>query len=83
MKNISIEQDETMVSFDVKSLFTSVPVKRAAVAIEKILNDDETLRGRTTLSVNAIMSLVKLCLSMTSFQFRGAHYDLVDGLPMG
>ena len=83
LKNISIEQDETMVSFDVKSLFTSVPVKRAAVAIEKILNDDETLRGRTTLSVNAIMSLVKLCLSMTSFQFRGAHYDLVDGLPMG
>ena len=29
------------------------------------------------------MSLVQLCLTTTSFQFRNTHYQLTDSLPMG
>ena len=83
LKNATIEEDEIMVSFDIKSLFTSVPVDQAEIAVQEALRNDEELQERTNLKVDAIMSLVRLCLTTTSFQFRDTHYELTDGLPMG
>ena len=42
--NKTIEEDEVMVSFDIQSLFTSVPRDQAAIAVEEALRNDEYLR---------------------------------------
>ena len=39
---LNIEDDEAMVSFDVKSLFTSIPVEGAINAIEETVGKDNS-----------------------------------------
>ena len=53
MKGTTIEEDEVMVSFDVKSLFTSVPTKDAANAIEELFREDTMMEERIGMSLNA------------------------------
>ena len=83
IEDIEIEDDEVMVSYDVKSLFTSVPVDDAYAEIEKVLRADPGVQERTGMGVEAVLKLLKLCLSMTNFKFRNKHYALSDGSPMG
>ena len=47
--DINIQDDETMVSFDVVSLFTAIPVDKACDYIRKKLEDDLSLHSRTNL----------------------------------
>ena len=35
------------------------------------------------MGVEAVLKLLKLCMSMMNFKFRNKHYALLDGLPMG
>ena len=83
IKDIEIGEDEVMVSFDVKSLFTNVPTEDAVKTIEDFVTDDAKLEERIDMSPSTFMELVKLCLSTTEFQFRNKYYRLDDGLPMG
>ena len=43
IKETTIETDEIMVSFDVKSLFSSVPTRDATNIIEDLIQNDETI----------------------------------------
>ena len=72
-----------MMSFDVKALFTSVPIEPALVIIEKLLKEDQTLQSRTTMSMQHIMDLLGLCLRGTYFTFNGKFYEQVEGAAMG
>ena len=60
IKETTIEKDEIMVSFDVKSLFTSVPTRDATNIIEELIQNDETIEERTGMSPKTFMELVKL-----------------------
>ena len=42
---MTIAEDEILVSFDVKSLFTSVPVPDAIIAIEEIVTADQDFKA--------------------------------------
>ena len=57
--NMEISDDEVMVSFDVVSLFTAIPVNKACEYIRSKLNNDNTLRSRTSLSTDDIISLLE------------------------
>ena len=75
--------DEIMVSFEVVSLFTNVPVDETCEIIKRKLLDDVTLAERTKISVNEIIDLIKLCVSTTCFQWHDDYYEQTSGAAMG
>ena len=75
----SIKEDEIMVSFDVKSLFPSVPVKEAI----KVLEEELTNNNIDKAVVKQLIELTRLCMEEAYFTFRGKFYKQTNGLPMG
>ena len=71
LKTIKLGPEEAMVSYDVKALFTSVPIKPALEIIEKLLKEDQDLQKRTSMSISNIMDLMEFCLRSTYFTYRG------------
>ena len=59
-----------MVSFDVVSLFTKVPVDEAMHAISEMLEKDEAIDLSTTMSPSEVCRLTSLCLNSTYFCFK-------------
>ena len=72
-----------MVSFDVKALFTFVPIQPAITIIKKLLEEDQSLQQRTTMSVNNITCLLEFCLKSTYFTYQGQHFEQLEGPAMG
>ena len=83
IKDIKLQKDQCTVSFDVKALFTSVPIKPAINTIKKLLEEDPELPKRTTLSVTNIIRLLEYCLTSTYFIFQGKFYEQQEGAAMG
>ncbi|BHF71354.1 hypothetical protein SprV_0401441200 [Sparganum proliferum] len=81
LKGVSIHPNEVMVSFDVTSLFTSIPQDLAIETIELLLQSkyDET---ENRLGHAQVLQLLKLCLR-TYFTFDETIYEQVKGTPMG
>lgn len=81
LKTVRIQDDETMVSFDVTSLFTSIPQKLAVSTIEDLLQL-KGLQSHISFSTEDVIQLLQLCLK-TYFTFQGTIYEQVKGTPMG
>ena len=67
MENVKLEARERLVSYDVKSLCTSIPVDEAIEICERKLRDDEELVDRTGMGVDTIVQLLRFCLKSTAF----------------
>ena len=80
---IHLQQDEYIISYDVKALFTSVPIRPSINIIKKHLEQDKELQQRTMLTVNDIMCLLEFCLKNTNFLFQGRYYEHLEGVVMG
>ena len=78
-----MNDDETMVSFDVVSLFTAVPVDKACERIRTKLESDDTLHLRTKLTVDDILSLLHFTLSNSYFTYNDTTYKQIHGCAMG
>ena len=78
-----LEPGEVITSFDVKALFTSVPVKLAIQIVKQRLQQENTLPQRTSMSIAQITSLLEFCLTNTYFLFQGKFYEQVQGAAMG
>ena len=83
MEWIVLKEDEMLVSFDVKSLFTSIPVSEASEICELRLWVDKILPKRTSMDVDTIMLPVRFCLNNTSFLYGDQPYQQLDGVAMG
>ena len=83
IRGIQLLPEECMVSYDVESLFTSVPVESAISIIRKHLEEDKESHQRTAMSVNQISFLLKFCLNTTYFTFQGKIYEQAKGAAMG
>ena len=79
----SISESETMVSFDVSSLFTNVPVEESVGVIRDMLELDDTLEDRTPLTPERITELLGMCLRSTYFSYGGDFYQQKHGAAMG
>ena len=71
----TLRSDEILVSFNVTSLFTNVPISLTVAVARKWLLHDDTSDERTALEVEGIVTLLKLCLDATYICFRGKHYQ--------
>nr|VZI40223.1 unnamed protein product [Spirometra erinaceieuropaei] len=81
LKGVSLLPNEVMVSFDVTSLFTSIPQDLAIETVQLLLRNkyDET---ENRLGHAQVLQLLKFCLR-TYFTFDGTIYEQVKGTPMG
>ena len=78
-----LSESDIMVSFDVVSLFTIVPVEEALQVISNLLHQDETLMDRTAISAPDLCHLIEQCLKSTYFRFGELFYEQVEGAAMG
>ena len=70
MKNVKLEEGDELLSFDVVSLFTSIPEDLAIQVATDVLSNDETLQDRSTIPVDDNVDLLDFCLSTTNFKYN-------------
>lgn len=65
-----MKEEDLLVSFDVISVFTKIPVEYTLELMKQILTAEE-------------MKLAELCLKTTYFLFNGKFYKQIEGAAMG
>ena len=83
IKGVHLEKDQCMMSYDVKALFTSVWTTKAITIIKQLLEQDQELQQRTSLSIESILSLLEFCINSTYFSFQGTFYEQLEGAAVG
>ena len=83
IQQVRLEQGEVISSYDVKVLFTSVPVDPAINIVKQRLTQDPTLPQMTQMSIPQIVTLLQFCFKNTYFLFQGKYYEQVHGAAMG
>ena len=73
-------RNKKLVSFDVESLFTNVPIPEALSAVREVL---EMKNFDLPLPMAQFIALVELCVKYNSFTFEGKEYRQVHGMAMG
>ena len=68
MRDITVGEDELLVSFDVSSLFTNVSIGEAVQVIQAKLREDDSPVGRTPLSPDRVAELLDMCLEVYLLQ---------------
>lgn len=78
-KTIELTEDEYLISFDVKSLYPSIPIKETIQLIKDWLisiDDNQEL-------VNEYINLINLCMNQSTFIFNNKYYKQTKGTAMG
>ena len=83
IKEVKLKKEESMISYDVTALFTSVPIPPVVEIIEDKLNEDNDLPQRTSMNTRHIIRLLEFCLRSTYFVFQGQYYEQTEGAAMG
>ena len=81
VRTIRIVQWECITSYNVKVLFTSIPVDPAISIIKHKLQQDIKLH-RAFISIHHIITLLEFCLKNTQFLSHGKYYDQVPSAAM-
>lgn len=79
MKNVLVNNDETIVSFDVVSLFPSIDVKIALSEFSKYLSEVNVPDDKKQLYVE----IATTCMDQNYFQYRDIFYKVENGTKMG
>ena len=79
IKNANLAK-KFLVSYDVTSLFTNIPLKETIdIAINLIFNDNPNLN----ITKKELIKLFLFATSQTHFIFNGKFYNQIDGVAMG
>jgi hypothetical protein len=79
VKDSKLLNNEYMVSFDVNSLFPSIPIPESIKLLETWLKDNSI----SNLLIPEYLKLTQLCMNQTAFQFNGKFYSQTFGTAMG
>ncbi|XP_076042000.1 uncharacterized protein LOC143025905 [Oratosquilla oratoria] len=74
IKGLNLRSGDVLVSFDVQSMFTSIPRDLAKSALKSAMEDNRGFLDNQKLSVSELMRLISLCLDSTYFRFRDHTY---------
>lgn len=81
LKNIKLDDREILVSFDVVSLFTNIPVH---TAIRNIMQKWNTIKNFTNIPYNKFLDILQFCLKDNNyFIYDKQIYHQIFGMPMG
>ena len=80
IKKVQIRDDHKLVSFNVKSIFTSIPLPLALDCTKTAIDKSH---NQPPLPTDDLMDLLHLCLTSTYFQYNGKHYKQLHGTAMG
>ena len=83
IKDLKLDDNEILISYDVTALFTSVPVEGAIEVVSDLLKKETSWKSRTYLNETQIICLLEFCLTTTYFKFRGQIYQQDHGWAMG
>ena len=72
-----------MTSYDVKALFTSVPMDPSINIVKQKLQQAPLPPQKTNMSIRQIVTLLVFCFKNTCFLFQGKYYKQVHGATMG
>ncbi|BHF76657.1 hypothetical protein SprV_0501975600 [Sparganum proliferum] len=81
LKGMRLNEDEVMVSFDVTSLFTSIPQRLAVETVGELLERKYDETGESV-KRRHLIQLLNFCLK-TFFTFEWRVYEQIKGTPMG
>lgn len=81
LNDIRIEEDEILISFDVVSLFPSIPINLALRIIESKWDEMEKY---TTIPKDLFMKILTFCIKDSRyFKYQDKIYGQLKGMPMG
>ena len=85
IRQTNITADEILVSYDVSSLFTNVPVDETIqlLADKAFKNNWFNEKNRLNIKKTDLIKLLNLATKYQLFQFNGKLYEQVDGVAMG
>ena len=78
VSDINLAAKHELVSFDVVSLFTKIPVDLAIKVAKKRLREDVSLNKRTTLPVEFLIDLLSFCHNKTYFLLIMGQWTQVE-----
>jgi hypothetical protein len=76
---ITVPSNSKLVSFDVRSLFTSIPTQEAVAHALNVL----CKAGTNQLLIQEMSTLLNVCVDQNYFLFNDIYYKQKDGLAMG
>ena len=74
IRNVPIEYDEIMVSFNVTSLYTNIPIVNTLNIINDYVNNDDQFTRKTAIPQDKFLDLVHLVLTTTWYTFNSQFY---------
>ena len=83
IRDVSIEYDEIMVSFDVTSLYTNIPIIDMLNIIKDYVNNGDQFTRKTAIPQDKFLDLVHLVLTTTWYTFNSQFYQQTDDVAMG
>ena len=83
IRNVPIEDDEIMVSFDVTSLYLNIPIIDTLNIIKDYVNNDDQFTRKTAIPQDKFLDLVHLVLTTTWYTFNSQFYQQTDGITTG
>ena len=81
MQNLHIDRNILICSFDVSSLFTSVPLDETIKICSDVLYDES--HSQPLIPKNVFVELMKSATSSVEFSFNNTMYKQIDGVAMG
>jgi hypothetical protein len=74
LKPIELQDQDILVSFDVVSLFTNVPIEESLQIIKTELDTDQEKIQHLNLKTEMIMEILEVCMRTTYFQVDDKFY---------
>jgi len=85
LHDVEVDNHSILVSYDVTSLFTNVPVDETIqILAEKALKDDWfNKQHNLNITKSDLVELLNIATKNQLFQFEGSLYEQTDGVAMG